>query len=361
MWDVIVVGAGPGGSLAAKRCADHGFRTLLVERKRLPRDKVCSGMVAGAWAQHTIEEEFGEIPKEVLVSPFYLVGQMFHVAGAEPRSFMWHTLVAWREDLDAWMNSKAQGEGVEIWDRTSVVSVEQSHGKCRVRLKKDGESLNVQARYVVGADGGGSPVRKSLFPELKVKYSLPVRECYEGPLDMDPRFFHWFFPKARPRPRFDITFKDDAFLIEGSGIKELRQEITDVLSAHGFDSSRKPMWKDACRTALLHGELVDGNFFPASGNVLLVGDAAGLLLPISFEGIGTALKSGRTAADSILEASKTGRFAADTYVPALRPMIREIERLYALEQSLAAQAVFGPDHFCEALKNAYEETLKGQV
>lgn len=361
MWDVIVVGAGPGGSLTAKKCAENGFRTLLLERKGLPRDKVCSGMIAGPWAQYIINEEFGEIPQETLVSPFCLLGQMFHVPGAEPRSLAWHTVVGWRKDLDAWMNGKARNAGAEIWDGAGVADVELHERKCIVRANRNGEKLSLEAKYVVGADGAGSVVRKSIFPGLKVRYSLPVRECYEAPLSMDCRFFHWFFPKARPRPRFDITFKGNAFLIEGSGIKELRPEITDILHANGFDTSLKPIWKDACRIPLLHRDLVAGNFLPARGNVLLTGDAAGLLLPISFEGIGTALKSGQTAADSILEASRSGRNAASIYLRVLRPVIDEIGRLFDLEKSLAQRADAGPEYFCEALKNAYEETFRGQV
>ena len=103
MYDVIVVGGGPGGAVAAQRCAQMGFRTLLIERRRLPRDKVCSGMVMGPWANEIIQQEFGEIPMEVLASPGHLAGHLIHVPGVGPQMIEYKTPLAWRKDLDFWM------------------------------------------------------------------------------------------------------------------------------------------------------------------------------------------------------------------------------------------------------------------
>lgn len=357
MWDVIVVGAGPGGSLAAKRSAEQGFKTLMVEKKKLPRDKVCSGMIAGAWAKDTIEEEFGKIPKEVLVHPYLLYGQMFYVPGAEPKALNWRTLLAWRKDLDAWMNQKALEKGSEIWDDAKVVAVSAQNGNYTVRVEKENHTFNLETKYVVGADGAGSVVRKSLFPKLKVNYSIPIRECYEGSLGLDPHYLHWFFPNLSPRPRFNINFKGHYFLVEGSGIKHLRREIAEVLSKYGVDPAKPPVWKDGCRVALLHSQLISGVFSPADGNAMLVGDAAGLLLPISFEGIGTALKSGQFAADAIYESVISGRNAAEIYLPKLTPMVSTIKRLYFLDKALATETGKGPDCLCDALRTAYEDAL----
>ena len=87
MFDVAVIGAGPAGSAAAKRCAEHGLYTVILEKKRLPRDKVCSGLIIGPLAHTLIKQEFGEVPEAVLGRPPQLNGYLFHTpdAGQPPR------------------------------------------------------------------------------------------------------------------------------------------------------------------------------------------------------------------------------------------------------------------------------------
>jgi flavin-dependent dehydrogenase len=358
MWDVIIVGAGPGGSAAAKACAEQGLKTLLLEKKRLPRDKVCSGMVAGPMAQDLIQQEFGQIPRQVLIPPYELSGQMFHVPGLGPESLEWKTPIAWRKDLDHWFAKKAQDAGAQIWDSARVIKIEETEGKFRIHVKNRGSGEALKADYLIGADGAGSKVRKFLFPDLKVRYSVPTRECYEGFLDLDKGYLHWFFPKSRPRPRFNVNHKGDCFLIEGSGVKSLRSEISETLAKYGFDPGRKPIWKDACMIPRLHEGLIAGSFSPARGNALLIGDAAGLLFPISFEGIGAALKSGILAAASIFESTSSRGEPAAIYLKALTPIITQLKALYLLEKSMEKEQFKGGRALLNALKEGYAAALK---
>jgi menaquinone-9 beta-reductase len=306
-FDVIVVGAGPGGSAAAMKCAQNGFKTLILEKRRLPRDEVCTGMLMGEWANSIIRKEFGDIPPGVLIDPVHLSGYMLHVPYVPTQVIECRTPIAWRKDLDSWMNQEATKEGVQIQDNTRVVAVSYGDRGCDLTIEDEVGQKEFRTRCLIGADGATSVVRRSLFPTLRVRYSSPIRECYKGSLDIERDYCHWFFPKSLPRPRFDLHHKEDFFLIEGSGIRELREDIRLTLADYGFSGNTEPLWRDGCAIPLLHNELITGAFSPARDNTLLVGDAAGLILPITFEGIGTALKSGFLSAEAITEAACQGR------------------------------------------------------
>ena len=360
-FDVMVVGAGPGGAAAAKRCAEKGLRTLLLEKKQLPRDKVCSGMVMGKWACQIIQEEFGPIPESVLTDPPSLSGHRFYVGAAEPQTLRWPTALSWRKDLDFWMVQGALKSGVIMRDGARVSSVTPVKEGCRITLRegsgKKAGTEALHARFVIGADGAASVVRRSIFPELKVRFSGPIREFYRGALNLEKDIFHWFFPKGLPRPRFNVNHKGNGFLIEGSGLRELRKEIGETLSPYGFDPNGKPEWTDGCAISLLHDDLLSGAFKPAKKNVLLTGDAAGLILPITFEGIGSALKSGILAAEAISKHFDDESQAASFYLKSLDAMLETIRRLCKVQHDLKDVSEGGADLLAKALRDAYRETL----
>ncbi len=357
IFDVIVAGGGPGGALAAKRCAENGLNTLIIERRQLPRDKVCSGLVMGKWAVQSIEQEFGSIPPSAFADPPLLSGHRFYVGTAKPEEMKWPCSLSWRRELDFWMVQEAVKSGASLKDGVRVKRIESEKDGCRVVVQRKGKTKNLHARFVVGADGAVSQVRKSIFPELKVRYSSPMRECYQGALDLEKDIFHWFFPKNHPRPRFNVNHKDDVFMIEGSGLPVLQNEIGEILSAYGFDPASRPIRKDGCAIPILHEPLLSGQFRPALKNVLLVGDAGGLILPITHEGLGSALKSGILAAEAIVDSFDNVTAAASSYLKSLEPILEAIRKLCKVQDELNAVASGSADNLAQKLRDAYRETL----
>lgn len=355
VFDVVVVGGGPGGAAASKRCAQYGLKTLLIEKKRLPRDKVCTGMIMGDWSINSIREEFGEIPVSVFVDPPTLSGHQLHVAGADVQTLEWPTWIGWRKDLDFWLVNRARESGVIIEDGARVDHILSEEGYYHVITQHQGNGETIRARFVIGADGATSVVRRSIFPDLDVRYSGPVRECYSGALNLEKDFIHWFFPRGLPRPRFNVNQKNDVFLIEGAGIRELATEIIETLLPYGFNPESTPIWKDGCSIALLHEPLLSGTFQPGKDNILLVGDAAGLILPLTFEGIGSALRSGVLAAEAILKSTEEKIFAAPAYIQSIGGIVAAIRHLCNIQDKLKEKT--DARTLAVSLLAAYRETL----
>ena len=356
MYDVIVVGGGPGGSAAAKRCAELGLKTLLLERMKLPRRKVCTGMLVAKVAQDLVEKVFGESPSKAITPSQYLSGIRVYAPGTRPRTLEHRIFIAWRKEMDYWMNKKAEQSGAELREAVRVETIEEGPDGYTVRLA----GAHVKARFLIGADGATSVVRSCLFPDLQVRYGGATREVYKGDLkNLETDYMHWFFPVHRIRPRFDINFKGDGlFALEGGGLKDLNEEIKQYLADDfGFDPQWEPVWKDGCALSHLHDELLSGAFVPAKGNALLIGDAAGLAVPVAYEGIGSAVKSGILAAASIGNAIETGQPAASTYVPSLEGIMAEIRRLHPLEDWLTKEAEKGDEAMLDAVIFAYKKAF----
>jgi len=359
-----VVGAGPAGSVAAKKCAESGMKCLLLEKAEPPRNKVCSGMLMGRLAQGVVRAEFGEVPQEVLTDPYQLTGYMIHYPGADRQEVSWPTPIGWRKDLDWWMNRRAVERGAAFWTGTRALGLREAGGRYTVSLERKGETAEVTAKYVVGADGATSAVRRSLFPDLAVRYVQNYRECYRGAkVDLEPGYFHAVFPPGGGLVYQAAHHKDGYLILEmGAGpgkVKEMARRFKAYLSRDfGLDPGLKPAWRDGCLTPALLRELVSREFQPAMGNVMLAGDAAGLLMPLTGEGIGWALKSGVLAAGAIAEAEERSCDADGLYLKGFVDIIEKLDIIFTKARSIAGKIEEGPPHIAGVLRECWEASLK---
>lgn len=351
-FDVAVVGAGPGGAVVAKTCAEAGLSTVILEKRALPREKVCSGMLFGRRAQELVAEEFGSIPEDVLLDT--LQGVVLLVPGVGEARIVAETPITWRKDLDCWMAGRAVEKGARLWESTRVRDVRSNGHGCAVTVTRAAEEVELTARFVVGADGPTSVTRARVFPELKLKYTTATRECFKWHEGLDRDHSVIVFPEGRYRPNFWINPKGDFFTIEGA-LKELRGVVGGILGGFGCPVE-EPLWRDGCasRPLPLFEQFASGAFTAARGNVLLVGDAAALKIPVSGEGIGTALSSGLSAARSITESIITGGRVDQIYRRELGPLLDALSRSHVTVDVLKLKQ--GPE-FLAGLEEAFAQSM----
>ncbi len=319
-YDVIVLGAGPAGSTCALLLAKAGARVLVLERSRLPRDKPCGGGVtlrASAWAPLDVSS--------VVERTVY--GARFSLA-LGPHFDRWHplplTYMTRRSRLDSFLASAAAEAGADLHDGEAAQALEADGAGMTVRSALDA----YRAGVVVGADGANGLASRS----------LGARETYEEAVALEGNAS---VPDAVLEEWRELVALDLGGLAGGYGWVFPKGDHLNVgVGAWKYAASTlRPKLEALCRRyglspASLWG--LRGHHLPlrrpdsplARGPVLLVGDAAGLVDPLSGEGIHMAFLSSRLAAEAIVPYLE-GRS------PDLRPYVEAVERLIAPELELS--------------------------
>jgi geranylgeranyl reductase family protein len=300
---VLVVGAGPAGSATALRLARSGARVLLADKARFPRDKPCGGGLTGRALAHAPCDVSPVVEHEV--DRFEL--RLRYRKRFERRSDRPLIRMTQRRRLDAFLAEQAALAGADFRDGVTVE---------RLTVGPDGAEASVggdavRADVLVGADGANGVTARAagLEPELvrgvaiegNVAYGELDPERYRGravvELGTVPGGYGWVFPKG-----------DHANVGVGGWPAEgprIREHLRRLCEAHGLDVARLTDVRGHRLPMRRLGSPL------AAGRTLLTGDAAGLVDPLSGDGIYEAFVSAELAGEAILD----GRL--DDYAPRL--------------------------------------------
>ena len=287
-FDAIVVGAGPAGSATAIRLARGGAKVLLADRAYFPRDKPCGGGLTGRAARE-LPVDISPVVEDV-VRTFEV--RLRYRKRFERRSEVPLVLMTQRRRLDAFLVEQAAAAGADFRDGVTVEGL---------TMGPDGAALTVGGRRVqggvlVGADGVNGQIARSaglgggILYGIALKGNGPLREEQKGRATVEvgvvPGGYGWVFPKDG-----HANYGVGGWAAEGP---RLREHLRRLCVVHGVDMSG---------LTDLHGRRLPIRRTSAArrGSVLLVGDAAGLVDPLSGDGIYEALVSARLAAAAILE------------------------------------------------------------
>lgn len=325
-YDTVVVGGGPSGATAAGELARKGLKVLLLERGF--RIKPCGGAIPPR-----LIEDF-DIPQDLLVARIKSA-RMISPKGQKVDMPVAGTYVGMvdRKSFDPWLRERAQRRGAELQNGTFKRLEHREDGRVDLFYRdkqQNGAEVRVTAKTVIGADGATSQVGKQCVPGAdKLKCVFAYHEIVDAPspaegADFDasrcdvwyqgrlsPDFYAWVFPHG-----------DTASIGVGSAHKQfsVQDSVSKLRALVGLDKSAIVRREGAPIPLKPLKRWDDGR------NVLLAGDAAGVVAPASGEGIYYAMLGGQLAADAVAEYLITGD--ARALLKARKRFMREHGRVF---------------------------------
>jgi geranylgeranyl reductase family protein len=317
--DVLVVGAGPGGSAAAYHLARHGVDVLLAEKATFPREKVCGdGLtprgVAAIQRMGVDPEEPGFERVDGL--RIYTRRAMLELPWPKLRDLPHYGLVRTRKDFDELLARRAEKAGALLEEGTEVLRPTFDDGWVNGAVVRSGEDeTEVRARYVISADGAASRLggRAGVSRDVSRPLGIAARRYYRIDRHPGPWFEVWMdlWEGNSLMPGYGWLFPvADGTVNLGAGLLNTFKGFRDV-SAHrvfaAFAAMLPSSWRVSEETAegrVLSGPLPMGlSRRPAAvPGMLLVGDAAGAVNPFNGEGIAYAIESAEIAAELVTDA-----------------------------------------------------------
>jgi geranylgeranyl reductase family protein len=317
MHEVVVVGAGPAGSIAAIVLAKQGCRVLLVDQAEFPRDKVCGDGIG--WNSIRLLSELG-LSLESSIPELHRCGR---ARGISPSGYVYqgsfpqkddhyqHGYVIPRKHFDHSLWEFALQQGAEF-ERFRVTEPIIEKGRvCGVRGTMNGKTVEHRARMTIAADGANSVIARFLCSgSASARHYAVAMRAYFGGLQgaddcvefyfnqTDLPGYGWVFPLGEGVANIGIGLRLDTYRKNG---ESLRQAFGRFL--------RDPRLAEKLSKATPIGE-ARGFLLPLASRplqrvydgVILVGDAGAFVSPLTGGGIYNAMESGRIAAEVALEA-----------------------------------------------------------
>ena len=292
MFDVAIVGSGPAGASCAAFCAMAGMRTLLLEREKFPREKVCGDCLNPSCTP--VLERLG-VAEEIRARPHGKLRRVDFIAiGGQtisvdlPRDA---EIAIKRSSFDQILMRRAARAGAEIRQGVTITTV----------APNDGWRINdsIEARALVAADGRNSTIARllGLLPRIE-KERVALQTHLPLPKNFGERIVLQFLPQGYSG---QAPVSDDELNLCLVGRPKSMAALRGWAEAQ-FGLTSGHQWRTI--TPLRRRAIA-----PAQKNLFFVGDAARVVEPFTGEGIFYALASGELAAKTI--AQNRGDYAAE--------------------------------------------------
>jgi len=296
LYDIAIIGAGPAGAVFAKEIAQSkpDWKILLIDGQSPDSAKPCGGLLAPD-AQKLLARFDLVLPKSVLEDPQIFAVETIDIDQKLVRYYQRHYLNMDRYAFDRWLLSLVPPH-VEVQKGRCVKVTKEGDTHC-VTVTHNGTESKVHTRAIVGADGGGSVVRRTYFRPMRVQYTA-IQQWFENNGQRLPYYSCIFDAKTSDSCSWTIH-KGNYVIFGGAfGNQKCRQAFDAQkarLEAHLGNSFGQPVKTEACLVSSPRGMK---DFITGGGSVFLLGEAAGFISASSFEGLSSAMYSGKLLADA---------------------------------------------------------------
>lgn len=354
-YDLIVVGSGPAGSAATITAAKAGLSVAVIDKATFPRDKLCGGLFTGR-SQKAMRAIFGrEVDGDLFVTSNHMrFSAKGRVLADIPNAPPVHLTM--RRDFDAMLHAEALSAGATPYLGQPITNLSDNS-----LILRDGTTLTFKA--LIGADGVNSFIARTLFgrpfdPDkigfgLEIETPRPASRDDAVEIDFDGAHwgYGWSFPKRKT-----ITIG-----VGGINIKNPDMKANMAAYVRQTNSDEDLRYK---------GQYLPFGGYkkrPGRGHIILAGDAAGLVDPITGEGIALAMESGAHAANAVAKALSDNQpnTALKHYMKAVKPIQRSIDQARMWRMIMFPKATEG--YFKKAfergdsLQMKYLELLAGEA
>jgi geranylgeranyl reductase family protein len=317
-FDLVIVGASFAGLAAAKTAASRGLSVAVIEAKRDPGARIHT---SGILVREAIEEIdiphslTQRVPGVRLYAPNLQSVDLF-----SPGYAFFTTDTA---GLVRWMAAEASAAGAHIMNATRFTGARREHG--RIHL----DDIGISARFLIGADGARSRVASAFGLSENRRFLTGVEVEFEADGSLDPRFLHCF-ADSRLAPGY-IGWAAPAPNVVQVGLA-VRDGSKPDLAAFLFHTEAKFGWSRMKVMERRSGLIPCGGPLRriAAPGVLLVGDAAGWVSPMTGGGIRLAFKYGRQAASLVADHLLNGGAAPEVALRRALPGFRTKRTLRSL-------------------------------
>ncbi len=355
-FDIVVIGAGPGGSIAAKIAADNGYSTCFIEKENLDnggRYKACGGAMAWELVEEINypEDKIGRVIESL---------ELHHVDG-EVFSKKGKGAVVWRDVFDKFLTDLATESGAILKDNEQMINIKKEKSGYHISTRKD----EYKAKYLIAADSVSSPTLKLLgWPFFKsqdviltITKEMNTSKSYIdkilgkdtvhlffGIKELMPVGYAWLFPKNH---KITVGWGNQIDLVKNS-----RKEFEKFWSL--------PFVKEALKNSTM--EIFKPHLIPVGvrpklyeDNVFAVGDAGGMVDPISGKGIPYAMLSGQIAVETIKSCERKDRLdkLGPTYEKSLDRRFLKILKA----KRIARDKIFKIMGKAPRFRNSYEKII----